>query len=215
FKAEHSEAEPELVFFKPAIPQATGTNALITTQTGREISLTLVNEGSGAAIDYLLEYERPRSFLVPATQTSFLVADTKAVDAEVSAVRSTSQTEGEPDSLLRKQPNASSDWKGKDLRVSIGHSAQNGNEMTVAFSVLNSSAKTIELLPPQIELDGSSKDKHKKAIKAEPVPIESYRLTRRRLAPRERADGIVIFERPTFKEARERMLLHIAQTDAV
>ena len=216
FKAEHSEAEPELVFFKPAAPEARGTNALITTHTGREISLTLVNEGTvGTAVDYLLEYERPHGFLVPATQTSFLIADTKAVDAELSVASSTVRKESEPDKLLKEQANAAPHWEGKDLQISIGHCAQNGDEMTVAFSVLNSSAKTIELLPPQIELDGNTKDKHKKAIKAEPVPVKDYRLASRRLLPHARVDGVVIFERPNFKEARERLLLHIAQTDAV
>jgi hypothetical protein len=87
--------------------------------------------------------------------------------------------------------------------------------MTVAFSVLNASGKTIELLPPQIELDGSTKNKYKKAIKAEPVPIKDYLLTSRKLLPHSRVDGIVVFDRPTFKESRERLLLHIAQTDAV
>lgn len=215
FKAEHSEAEPELVFFKPAVPQATETNALITTRTGREISLTLASEGSSAAVDYLLEYERPRSFLVPATQTSFLIADTKAVDPNLSVVSSTSHTESETNSLLRTEVNAAPHWKGKDLRVSIGHSAQNGDEMTVAFSVFNASENIIELLPPQIELDGNTKDKHKNGIKAEPVPIKDYRLTSRKLSPHARVDGVVAFERPSFKEGRERLLLHIAQTDAV
>ena len=215
FKAEHSEAEPELVFFKPAVPQARETNALITTRTGREISLTLVSEGTGVAVDYLLEYERQRSFLVPATQTSFLIADTKAVDAELSAASSTGHTESEPDSLMRKQANTAPHWEGKDLRVSIGHSAQNGDEMTVAFSVFNASGNIIELLPPQIELDGNSKGKHKKGIKAEPVAIKDYRLTSRKLPPHARVDGVVAFERPSFKEGRERLLLHIAQTDAV
>jgi len=215
FKAEHSEAEPALVFFKPAVPQARESNALITTRTGREISLTLVSEGTGVAVDYLLEYERPRSFLVPVTQTSFLIADTKALDAELSAANSRSSAESGPDELLREQTSAVPHWEGKDLRVSIGRSSQSADELTVAFSVLNASGSTIELLPPQIELDENSKDKHKKAVKAEPVPIESYRLTLRKLPPHERADGIVVFERPPFKEARERMLLHVAQTDAV
>jgi hypothetical protein len=87
--------------------------------------------------------------------------------------------------------------------------------MTVAFSVLNASGRTIGLLPPQIELDGSAKDKHKKAIKAEPVAIKDYFLTSRKLLSHSRVDGVVVFERPTFKESRERLLLHVAQTDAV
>jgi hypothetical protein len=215
FKAEHSEAEPELVFFKPAIAQARETNALITTRTGREISLTLVSERAGTPVDYLLEYERPRSFSIPAAQTSFLIADTRAVEPELGASLSNSRGESEPDKLLREQANATPRWEGKELRVSIGRSAQSGDAMTVAFSVFNASAKTIELLPPQIELDGNSKDKHKKAIKAEPVPIKTYRLTSRTLAPHTRADGVLVFERPSFKELREHLLLHMAQTDAV
>jgi hypothetical protein len=215
FKAEHSEAEPELVFFKPAIPQAKETNALITTRTGREISLTLVSGGTGIPVDYLLEYERPRSFLVPATQTSFLVADTRTAEPEISVANSGRGAESERQNLLREQVTVAPHWEGKDLRVSVGRSTQSGDEMTVAFSVLNASEKSVELLPPQIELDGRAKDKHKKAIKAEPVAIKDYFLTSRKLSPHARVDGVVIFERPTFKESRERLVLHVAETDAV
>ena len=87
--------------------------------------------------------------------------------------------------------------------------------MTLAFSVLNSSTKTIELLPPQIELDATTKDKHRNGIKSEPVPVKNYQLTSRKLMPHARTDGIVVFRRPSFKESRDRLLLHIAQTDAV
>jgi hypothetical protein len=215
FKAEHSEAEPELVFFKPAISQAKETNALITTRTGREISLTLVSEGTGTPVDYLLQYERPRSFLVPAAQTSFLVGDTRTVEPKRSIANSSRGPESERQKLLREQLTAVPHWEGKDLRVSIGRGTQSEDQMTLAFSVLNASGKTIELLPPQIELDGSGKDKHKKALKAEPVAIKDYFLTSRKLPPHARLDGVVAFERPSFKESRERLLLHIAQTDAV
>ena len=40
FKGEHSEAEPRLVFFKPAGPKPAKSNALISTRSGREVSLT-------------------------------------------------------------------------------------------------------------------------------------------------------------------------------
>ena len=85
----------------------------------------------------------------------------------------------------------------------------------MAFSVQNSSSRTIELLPPQIQLSGTAKEKHRKAIKAEPVAIKSYRMTSRRLAPGAITDGVVVFERPAFKEARERLLLEIAQAEEV
>jgi hypothetical protein len=84
-----------------------------------------------------------------------------------------------------------------------------------SFAVLNSSARTIEVLPPQIQLAGTSKDKHRKAIKAEPVAIKDYWITSRRLAPGARADGMVVFERPIFKESRERLLLAVAQAEEV
>jgi hypothetical protein len=46
FKAEHSEAEPQLVFFKATTAKPAQTNALITTKGGREISLSLVSRRS-------------------------------------------------------------------------------------------------------------------------------------------------------------------------
>jgi type IV secretory pathway VirB9-like protein len=46
FKAEHSEAEPQLVFFKPSTTSVSRTNALITTRTGREVSVALVSRGN-------------------------------------------------------------------------------------------------------------------------------------------------------------------------
>lgn len=87
--------------------------------------------------------------------------------------------------------------------------------MAVPFAVLNASARTVELLPPQVQLAGNSKDKHRKAIKAEPVAIKDYSITTRRLAPGARADGVVVFERPSFKESSERLLLAVAQAEEV
>src|SRR6266700_4236419 len=74
FKAEHSETEPQLVFFKPTTPKPAETNALITTRTGHEVSLSLVSEGKSGrvgAVDYVLKYEQPRSFLIGAAHSSF------------------------------------------------------------------------------------------------------------------------------------------------
>ena len=45
FKAEHSEAEPRLVFLKPIATQAAESNALITTKSGHEINVQLISEG--------------------------------------------------------------------------------------------------------------------------------------------------------------------------
>jgi hypothetical protein len=70
-------------------------------------------------------------------------------------------------------------------------------------------------LPPGIELAGSVRGNKDKQIKAEPIPITEYRMTSRRLAPGERADGVVVFERPAFKESREKLELQLARADQV
>jgi hypothetical protein len=216
FKAEHSESEPQLVFFKPIGTRPSQTNALITTTTGHQISLTLVSEGAasrGSAVDYVLEFERPRSFLIGAARPSFVIGDTRMVEPPIGNAPAKAPVR-DPD--LHNEASVSAfPWEGKQLRVAVGRAQENAQEMTVEFSVLNSSSKTIELLPPQIELAGTSQDRHKKGIKAEPLAIKEYRLTSRRLPPGARAEGVVVFERPAFKESRERLTLRIAQADEV
>src|SRR6202166_3059729 len=56
FKADHSEAEPQLVFFKAKSAKPAQTNALITTRGGHEISLSLVSQGrsdGSGPVDYM------------------------------------------------------------------------------------------------------------------------------------------------------------------
>ena len=47
------------------------------------------------------------------------------------------------------------------------------------------------------------------------MPITDYTMTIRRLPPGVRADGVVVFDRPSFKESREQMLLQVAQAEGV
>jgi hypothetical protein len=219
FKAEHSVAEPQLVFFKPTTPKAAETNALITTRTGREVALSLVSEGNltrGGAVDYVLQYEPPRSFLIGAARSSFLVADTQNVARASPPIgNADNQVVKDDGDVLRQQRLDKPHWEGKQLQVAVGRATKTGDGMAVAFSVLNSSPRTIELLPPQIQLGGRSKDKHGRTIKAEQVTVKNYRMTARQLAPGARTDGVVIFERPSFKESKERLLLQVAQVEEV
>ena len=79
FKAEHSEAEPQLVFFKATTGKPAQTNALITTKSGHEISLSLVSQGKSDhsdVVDYVLTCERPHSFLIASDHPSFVVGET-------------------------------------------------------------------------------------------------------------------------------------------
>jgi hypothetical protein len=220
FKAEHSEAEPQMVFFKATATKPSQTNALITTKSGREIPLSLLNLGKSdprEVVDYILNYERPHSFLITSNHSSFVVGDTESIvseDPPASPTTANSATKQEQQ-LLKAERLANPHWEGKLLRVAVGPTTQKEQQMTVPFAVLNASPRTIEILPPQIQLAGPSKDKHRKAIKAEPVAIKDYWITTRKLAPGERADGVVLFERPSFKESNERLLLAVAQAEEV
>jgi hypothetical protein len=219
FKAEHSEAEPRLVFLKPTTASRAETNALITTRTGHEISLHLVSAGNSdrtVAVDFVLQYDLPHTFLLGNSRSSFVIGETKSVVPEPlpSTVGSNAPATSTQEPLRPlRDPNPH--WLGKILLVAVGRITEKDQQMTVEFSVLNASSKTIELLPPQIQLAGTSKEKHKKAVKADPVPIKDYSITIRRLPPGARADGVVVFDRPSFKESREQMLLQVAQAEGV
>ena len=226
FKAEHSEGEPQLVFFKTTAAKPAHTNALITTKGGREISLSLVSQGKtdhGDVVDYVLNCERPRSFLIPSSQSSFVVGDTKNVvpDDPPASASLEKQAAIEKTAAMKEQQLVrvgwleNPHWEGKRLRVAVGQTSAKEQQMSVPFMVLNASGRTIEVLPPQIRLAGMSKGKHQKPIKAEPVAIKDYQMTARRLAPGARAEGLVVFERPSFKESNERLLLAVAQAEEV
>jgi hypothetical protein len=219
FKAEHSDAEPQLVFFKATSVKPAETNALITTRGGHEISLSLVSQGKAdrsEPVDYVLYCERPHSFLIASTHPIFVVGETENIARESHPTSTPQEKIGSPkENLLSAEQIENPHWEGKQLQVAVGQAIEKEQQMAVPFAVLNSSARTIEVLPPQIQLAGTSKGKHRKAIKAEPVAIKDYWITSRRLAPGARADGIVVFDRPTFKESSERLLLAVAQAEEV
>lgn len=220
FKAEHSEAEPQLVFFKATTSKPAQSNALITTRGGREIPLSLVSRGKsaeGEVVDYVLNYERSHSFLITSNHSSFVVGDTQSIASGDPPANPPVANAGakQEQQLLKAERLENPHWEGKLLRVAVGPTTEREQQMTVPFAVLNGSLRTIEILPPQIQLAGTSKDKHRKALKAEPVAIKDYWITTRKLAPGARADGVVLFERPSFKESNEHMLLAVAQAEEV
>jgi hypothetical protein len=219
FKAEHSESEPRLVFIKPITKAPAESNALITTKSGHTVSLQLVSPGDqGAAdptVDFMVEYRSARSFLVEETQEPRLViADSKELLSGLPTAGKVSTNGDGFDVRLRKQKQiATPNWQGKELLTAIGGVSEDHDQMTVPFSVFNDSKRWIELLPPQIQLDGG--ERHGKQTKAEPVAIMDYTMTARRLAPGERADGVVVFERPAFKESGERLMLQLSEAERV
>lgn len=215
FAAEHSEAEPRLVFLKPVITKPAETNVLITTKSGHEIALHLVSTNGNSEVDFFLDFQTPRTnFLIPPTLSSFTVAETKTI-ADTPPAPGSNETPGKAETELLKETRVSTPkWEGKQLQVAVGKVTESAQRTVVSFSVQNKSASTVDLLPPQIQLSGRSKQKGNKS-KAEQVPIDAYGLTQRRLGPGERADGVLMFERPAFKESGEQLCLQVAQAEAV
>lgn len=215
FKAEHSDAEPRMVFVKPVTSRATETNMLITTVAGREVSLHVVNDPKqhyGGEIDFIIDYQVPKTMFIQPTVSASAIPDSADV----------STPENKPDKLeavLREQAqNLKPSWQGKDLQVSLGHliGTNHDEQMILAFSVQNGSSNFVEVLPPQLVMQGSAKSEHTKVtIKADPLTTLEYRLTSRRIAPGARIEGVVVFERPTFKESGEGLFLQVAQADQV
>lgn len=219
FKAEHSESESRLVFIKPTSGKLAQSNALITTRSGQEISLHLISGGQStpyANVDFLLEYRRPRSMFVTQDADPVLfVSQVKPISPVEQPTKRAEKNDPLMMALERQGRIAAPHWQGEQLQATIGESSEVDQQTVLTFSVLNNSAHAIELLPPQITLSGKATKGKKRQIEAEPVAVREYRVSKRRLEPGERADGVLLFNRPGFKESSEKLELQIAEADQV
>ena len=103
-------------------------------------------------------------------------------------------------------------------RHPIGEIRQWNNQVVVAYSVLNPTGQPVEIVPPQIQITGrklTKKKKEGKGITSDQLQIREYRLSKARLEPGERADGVAVYDRPNFKQSTEKLLLQLAQADQV
>ena len=134
------------------------------------------------------------------------------------------------DSLLERQEQApmpvlygermeGDEVKGDRLRAGISEVLDGGQQVIVLFSVVNTSKHAILLMPPQVQLGGQNKSgkliKHEHWSTAEQLSVIDFRLSRRRIGPGERADGVVLFERPPYKRSVETLFLQMAESGAV
>jgi hypothetical protein len=105
------------------------------------------------------------------------------------------------------------------LKTGVSEVIDQGSEVVVLFSVLNVQEHAVELVPPQVQLAGQMKKgailRRRVWSNSEQLPVEEFRMSRRRLGPGERADGVVFFRRPSFKQSNETLLLQIADSGAV
>ena len=245
FQVEHSEREPELVFVKALREERGESNLLISTARGRQISFLLVNhsqqEGASKA-DFLFRYRPPVRFLVEpdvspfalVSQTTTLPFQDRGTTPQADSIDvlsfGHSPKQESLDALLERQKRAplpklyggrieSDDSRGDRLRAGIGYVFDGSQGVVVLFSVINTSKKPILLMAPQVQLGGKEKSgrliRHKRWSTAEQLAVIDFRLSRRRLTQGERADGVVQFERPPYKQSTEKLFLQMAESGAV
>lgn len=93
------------------------------------------------------------------------------------------------------------------IKAGVSEVIDQGRTVVVLFSALNADNHAVELMPPQIQLGGIRKTgkiirKSRWSI-AEQLPVTDFRMSRWRLGPGERADGVVVFQRSSFKQSNE------------
>lgn len=244
FSAEHSEREPQLVFVKPITAKPAQTNLLVSTTRGVQVSLLLVSRGEPkedqrANIDFLVRYKPAGPFIVqPSDVPSAIVpltaslTDTSLTDTSAPTMPANHMQAEQTvlDSLLNRQRRAplpvlygqkpDISPPGKELvKTGVSEVIDQGSDVVVLFSVVNAEDHAVELMPPQIQLGGRTNTgwliRRSRWSTAEQLPVTDFRLSRRRVGPGERADGVVVFRRPSFKQSTETLFLQIAESGAV
>jgi hypothetical protein len=231
FKAEHNEGEPEYVYVKPITKEAAQSNLLIATKSGQHVAMELVSDGAATAddtqpVDFLIEYRAARSFLISddPSPLALVNAPAKVIErgaTEGGAVRNSPLSS--LDEAFRQEETVNAPrwtkWEDKQIETSLGDIRQLGNRTMISYSILNNSNHAVEIVPPQIQITGRKATKKKKregkGIISDQLEIRDYRLSATRLEPGDRADGVVVFDRPNFKESTEKLYLQIAQADQV
>ena len=196
------------------------------------MTLELVSDGTGIPnqsqpVDFLIEYRSARSFLISSDSGAPAIP---AVAGKAPAHESSGRDTGpelpplsnlDEEFMQQQKVNAPkwAKWEDRQIETSICDIRQWSNETVIAYSVLNGSDQPVEIVPPQIQITGRTASKKKKkegkGIISDQLEIRDYRLSATRLEPGGRADGVVVFDRPNFKESTEKLFLQIAQADQV
>ena len=231
FKAEHNEGEPEYVYVKPITKEPAQSNLLIATKSGQHVTLELISDGAlnSAAnsapgpVDFLIEYRASRSFLInsdaPMPTLPKMVDKERGTDVADERTRSQSALDVEFEEQKRINAPNWTKWDGKQIETSIGDVRQWSNETVISYSILNNSDQPVEIVPPQIQITGRKAEKKKKkegkGIISDQLEVRDYKLSTTRLEAGGRADGVVVFDRPNFKQSTEKLFLQLAQADQV
>lgn len=245
FLVEHSEKESTLVLVKPVSEETAETNLLVLTTGGRQLSFLLLADSRGAKpVDFVLSYKPSGSFLIgESALASSEVANTDALRTvstfavSASAANSSGAESAADDraadplrELLDRQrlatlpdlyggkPPAIS-GEGERVKAGVSEVIDQGRTVVVLFSAVNPQSNAIEIMSPQVQLAGKTKKgaviRRDRWTTSEQLPIQDFRLSRRRIGPGERVDGVVVFSRPAFKQSHESLFLQVAESGAV
>jgi hypothetical protein len=210
-----------LLQYKPAasflVEQEVVPFALIGQTAAVEKSDTAASTGAKA-------YAEDPAHITP-TALNLNAAVAPGAHSEIALNQSTSldellrRQEGAPLPVLYGERIESENVKGDRLRVGVSEVLDGGDQVIVLFSVLNTKKRAILLMTPQVQLGGKAKTgkivKHDRWSTAEQLPVSDFRLSRRRVGTGERADGVVVFQRPPYKQSTEQLFLQMAESGAV
>ncbi|HEV2416427.1 MAG TPA: hypothetical protein VGX94_01350 [Terriglobia bacterium] len=108
---------------------------------------------------------------------------------------------------------------GDQVKAGVSEVIDGGEQVIVLFSVINPTNHAILLVPPQVQLGGKIRTgkifRHSRWTAAEQLPVEEFRLSTWRLASGARADGVVMFARPPYKQSNETLFLQVAEAGAI
>ncbi len=108
---------------------------------------------------------------------------------------------------------------GDQVRAGVSEILDGGERVIVLFSAVNPTEHNILLMPPQVQMGGKTKSgkliRRSHWTTADQLAVTEFRLSKRRLGPGERADGVVLFERPPYKQSNETIFLQMAEAGAV
>lgn len=191
---------------KPTVSASAGPNAGASPGADKSRFQTVsLNLGSGAATE--------------AAEPSGIGASPQNPDASLGLETLLERQQRAPlPALYGEKPGVSPPGK-QILKAGVSEVIDHGQEVVVLFSVLNVQNHAVELMPPQVQLGGKVKKgaivHHSVWSNSEQLPVEDFRMSRRRIGPGERADGVLVFRRPSFKQSNETLLLQMADSGAV
>jgi hypothetical protein len=214
--ANGSEPVDFLVKYEPSTDFFVGSSGFPFALVGATVPLTPAGDRAPAEATAAPQISRIQaepsiaSSDPPATATS---APSKSLDQLLE------EQESAPIPALYGEHIAPESVKGDRVRAGVSRVIDGGQQVIVLFSAVNPTKHAILLMPPQVQLggtkNGGKNTRKEKWTTAEQLPIEDFRLNRRRIGAGERADGVVVFERPPYKQSNETLLLQIADSGAV